>query len=260
MATKNVEPGDHGQVVPLRLQGLSYSYGRGVKALDDISLTVAPASFTAVLGPNGAGKTTLMALVTRLFASPTGRIVVAGHDMAKKPRAALAAMGVVFQRPTLDLELSVEANLRYAGRLYGLDRRRLAARIDDVLARLDLAAQRRAVVRSLSGGMRRRVELARALLHEPRLLILDEPTVGLDVESRQKLVAYVHALCRDAGRAVLWTTHLLDEIWPDDRVVVLHRGRVLATGTPPELAAATGTADLAAAFAALTGRPAEGSA
>jgi len=245
-------------VAPLQVAHADFSYGRRAKALDDVSFVVSPSSFTAVLGPNGAGKTTLMALITRLFVGPTGKITVAGHDLAQAPRQALAAMGVVFQRPTLDLELSVEANLRYAGRLYGLDRQRLAARIGDVLARLELEPQRRASVRSLSGGMRRRVELARALLHEPQLLVLDEPTVGLDVDSRQKLVAHVHALCAEAGRAVLWTTHLLDEIWPGDQVVVLHRGRVLATGQPGELARSTGTADLAAAFAALTGKPAEG--
>ena len=246
--------GDGGEPA-LCLEHLTYAYGRGGPALDDVGLVVPMGSFTALLGPNGAGKTTLMALVTRLFQSATGSIRICGFDLKRQPRRALAAMGVVFQRPTLDLELSVEQNLTYASALYGLDRGRARERIGRCLDRLDLADRRRAPVRTLSGGLRRRVELARALLHEPRLLVLDEPTVGLDIESRRQIVDHVHALCAEGGLAVLWTTHLIDEIAPDDRVVVLVEGKVRAAGSVGEIVAEKSAADLAGVYAALTGRP-----
>jgi ABC-2 type transport system ATP-binding protein len=237
----------------LSLEHLTYAYGRGRRALDDIGFAVPMGSFTALLGPNGAGKTTLMALVTRLFQSATGSIRICGHDLKRQPRRALAAMGVVFQRPTLDLELSVEQNLSYASRLYGLDRRRAQERIGLCLERLDLVDRRKAAVRTLSGGLRRRVELARALLHEPQLLVLDEPTAGLDIESRRQIVDHVHALCAEGGLAVLWTTHLIDEIATGDRVVVLVEGQVRAAGSLAEVVA--GAADLGEAYADLTSRP-----
>ncbi|MCS6878542.1 MAG: ATP-binding cassette domain-containing protein [Geminicoccaceae bacterium] len=235
----------------LLVENLSFAYGKGAPALDRVSFEAPEGCFTALLGPNGAGKTTLLALVTRLF-SGRGRIVVCGFDLAREPLSALACMGVVFQRPTLDLDISVERNLAYAAGLYGLDRARARARIDAVLARLGIADRRHVKVRALSGGLRRRVELARALLHEPRLLVLDEPTVGLDIESRRALVEHVHDLCREHGIAALWATHLVDEVWPEDRLVVLHRGRVVARGSLREVLARAGESDLARAFRRLT--------
>ncbi len=237
----------------LRVEGVSFAYTKCIKALDRVSFTVPQASFTGLLGPNGAGKTTLMALVTRLF-SGTGAIEVAGRDLARDPCAALATMGVVFQRPTLDLDLTVERNLRYAAALYGLAGREAETRISAVLERLGVADRRRAPVRTLSGGLRRRVELARALLHGPSLLILDEPTVGLDIDSRRALVEHVHALCREGSLAALWTTHLVDELAAEDRVVVLDRGRVVAEGTVGEVVRAAGASSLAQAYHRLTGR------
>jgi ABC-2 type transport system ATP-binding protein len=236
----------------LEIEGVSYGYTRAVKALDKVGFTVAPGQFTALLGPNGAGKTTLMALVTHLFAADEGRIAVCGHDLSEDPRAALASMGVVFQRPTLDLDLSVIQNLRYAASLYGM--RRPGDRIDQVLERLDLADRAGSKARTLSGGMRRRVEIGRALLHRPHLLVLDEPTVGLDMDSRRAIVDHVHALCREERLAVLWATHLIDEIAPDDGVVLLHRGRVRAKGGIDEVVGAAGAADLDAAYQQLTAR------
>lgn len=230
----------------LQVEGVSFGYTRAVKALDMVSFTVPAGGFTALLGPNGAGKSTLMGLITRLFAPETGTIRVCGHDLRTAPRGALASMGVVFQRPTLDLDLTVEQNLRYAGALYGLSRGTTRERRREVLARLNLADRVGSTVRTLSGGMRRRVEIARALLHRPRLLILDEPTVGLDIDSRRDIVDHVHRLCREESLAVLWATHLIDEIWPGDRVVLLHRGRVRASGgidTVVDAAQAEGLAD-----------------
>lgn len=233
----------------LRVENVGYTYSRGgAYALDGVGFHAAAGQFTALLGPNGAGKTTLMALITRLFQSRTGRIEIAGFDLKLAPRQALSRMGVVFQRPTLDLELTVEQNLVYAARLYGLDRRLGEARIDENLARLDMTERRRDAVRQLSGGMRRRVELARALLHRPDILILDEPTVGLDIPSRMAITRYVHELCQERGLAALWTTHLIDEVWPDDHAVILAGGRVRADGSVAQIIAEAQADDLAEAY------------
>jgi ABC-2 type transport system ATP-binding protein len=236
----------------LVVEGVSYAYSRQRRALDGISLEVPEGSFTALLGPNGAGKTTLIALITRMFAAPAGRIEIAGHDLAKEPLRALAAIGVVFQRPTLDLDLTVVQNLRYAGRLHGLSGASARERIATGLAWLGLEAHAHLPVRTLSGGMRRRVELVRALLHRPRLLLLDEPTVGLDIDSRRTIVDDVHRLCSEERLAVLWATHLVDEVRYGDRVVVLHEGRVRAQGRLEALLRTTGASDLAGAYRQLT--------
>ena len=238
----------------LEVEDLSYGYTRGAKALDKVAFAVPCGGFTALLGPNGAGKTTLMALITRLFSSRQGRVVVCGHDLASAPRAALASMGVVFQQPTLDLDLTVIQNLRYAAALQGLASP--AARIGEVLARLGLADRADSKVRTLSGGMRRRAEIGRALLHRPQLLVLDEPTVGLDIHSRRDIVAHVHRLCREESLAVLWATHLIDEIESDDRVVLLDRGQVKASGTVADVVQAAGARDLGDAYQQLTSRAA----
>jgi ABC-2 type transport system ATP-binding protein len=236
----------------LVVEEVSFAYGRGRRALDDVSFRVPAGSFTALLGPNGAGKTTLMSLVTRLFHSRSGSITVSGFDLRRASRAALAAMGVVFQRLTLDLDLSVQQNLRYAASLQGLPRRRAEGRIAEELERLGIADRRRSLVRTLSGGLRRRVELARALLHQPGLLILDEPTVGLDIDSRRAIVEPVHRLCHERRLAVLWTTHLIDEIWPGDQLVILADGRVRAVGPIDEVLRQAGSASLADAYKQLT--------
>ena len=221
------------------------------KALDGVSLTVNAGEFVALLGPNGAGKTTLFQLLTGLFVADGGNIEVAGRDLRRAPGAALAQMGVVFQQPTLDLDLSVAANLRFHARLHGMGPRRARERIAVELERLGLSEQSGKICRQLSGGNRRKVELARALLHEPRLLLMDEATVGLDPASRRDLLAYVHELCAGRGLAVLWASHLVDEAEGAAWVLVLHRGRLLAAGTPAEVEA--GSAGLAEAFLKLTG-------
>jgi ABC-2 type transport system ATP-binding protein len=223
-------------------------------ALQDVSFAIVPGDFTVLLGLNGAGKSTLFSLVTRLYAHRSGSIKVFGATVDGDPVTALTRMGVVFQQPTLDLDLTVEQNLRYHAALHGVSRARTASRIEAELARVDLAERRGDRVRRLSGGQRRRVEIARALLHDPRLLLLDEPTVGLDVAGRRFLLDHVRGLCRDHGLAVLWATHLIDEVGEDSRVIVLHRGRVLADGRAPDVAAAAGAASIRAAFDSLVGR------
>ncbi|MCB1906543.1 MAG: ATP-binding cassette domain-containing protein [Rhodocyclaceae bacterium] len=227
------------------------SYGSR-KALDGVSLAISEGEFVALLGPNGAGKSTLFQLLSGLFVADGGDITICGHDIRRAPVMALARIGIVFQQATLDLDLSVERNLMFHARLHGLGgadaRRRVAAE----LAAQGLADRRRDRVRDLSGGNRRKVELARAMVHEPRVLLMDEATVGLDPGSRAALLDQVHGLCAARGVGVLWASHLVDEAEGADRVVVLHRGRVRAEGTPAELVASAGTDSLARAFAELT--------
>ena len=231
----------------LEIDGLSYGYGRGF-AIEDISFRIGQGEFTALLGPNGAGKTTLFSLITRLFEAPQGKIRVCGINLRERPTKALAHMGVVFQQPTLDLDLTVRQNLHYFASLHGIGRRDAANRIDEALDRLDMGERDKEKVRQLNGGHRRRVELARALLHRPDLLVLDEPTVGLDVPARRGIVEHVHDLCRTQGMAVLWATHLIDEVYPDDRVVVIHKGHILADGSVAEVNQNNSSANLTQTF------------
>ncbi len=235
----------------LIVEDVRYSYG-AKRALDGVSLSAAQGAFTALLGPNGAGKSTLFALLTRLLVAPEGRITVAGHDLARTPRAALARMGVVFQQPTLDLDLTVRRSLVYFAGLHGLSGRGAEGAIDAALDRLGMRERAGERVRALNGGHRRRLEIARALIHGPEVLLLDEPTVGLDAASRAAITAHVHDLAAE-GMAVLWATHLVDEIATGDPVVVLHRGRVLRSATASDIA---GSGSLADAFLAMTGEEA----
>jgi ABC-2 type transport system ATP-binding protein len=231
----------------LDVRGLDHTFGTR-RVLDDVTFTVARGDFTVLLGLNGAGKTTLFALITRLFHSSSGQILVFGHDVRREPSAALARLGVVFQQPTLDLDLTVEQNLFYNASLYGMSRRDATPRIATELDRAGLADRRRDRAKLLSGGQRRRVELARALVHDPGMLLLDEPTVGLDTESRQMLVEHVRRLCTERGLAVLWATHLIDEADDSARVIVLHRGQILASGPVPEVVSAARVGALKPAF------------
>lgn len=233
----------------LRTRGLSFSYG-SKRALTEVSFDIPQGAFCALLGPNGAGKSTLFGLLTRLFTTEAGEISVAGHDLRKAPRAALAEIGVVFQQTTLDLTLSVDRNLKYFAALHGLAGAKAASRIDAVLDLLDMADRRRETVRNLNGGHRRRTEIARALIHQPSVLLLDEPTVGLDAASRASITAHVHDLAVETGLTVLWATHLTDEIRDTDQLLILHRGEILADGIAAEI---RGTASLTDHFLSLTG-------
>ena len=213
----------------LRATGLHKSYG-GKPALKDVSLNLQAGDMVALLGPNGAGKSTLLQLLTGLFSPDQGEVRVLGHDMRAQPARALASLGVVFQQMALDLDLTVQANLLFHTDLHGLPRRLARERIDAQLQALGLGAQAGAVVRTLSGGNRRKVELARALLHEPRVLLMDEATVGLDPASRLQLLTTMQTLCHDEGMAVLWATHLIEEAQGADRLLLLHQGQVRFDG------------------------------
>ena len=235
-------------VAALDIQGVGHRFGT-VAALDDVSFHVAPGTFTALLGVNGAGKTTLFNLVTRLYSNREGRIVVQGHDLRRSSGRALATMGLVFQSRSMDNDLTVRQNLVYHGALHGLTRRQIVARAEVLLQQVDMVRVLDRKVSTLSGGEARRVEIARALSHQPTLLLCDEATVGLDVKSRRDIVAYLHARAAAENIGILWATHLIDEIDDDDPVVVLHRGKVLARGPAREIA---GGGDLASSFLALT--------
>ncbi|MHC5788936.1 ABC transporter ATP-binding protein [Pseudomonas idahonensis] len=237
----------------LEVSQLSFAYGPR-QALDQVSLSLAPGRFAALLGPNGAGKSTLIALLTRLYDLQQGDIRVGGCSLRNAARAALRQLGVVFQQSTLDLDLSVEQNLHYHAALHGLSRRQGQARIDAELARQGLSERRRDSVRALNGGHRRRVEIARALLHEPRLLLLDEASAGLDPASRLALNRHIRQLCQEQRLSVLWTTHLLDEVQADDQLLILHQGRLVASGVASTISQEQG-GDLGTAFTRLTQNP-----
>lgn len=241
------------QISPaLTCDHVSHRYPRRL-ALDDVSFTIARGAFAALMGRNGAGKTTLISLISRLYHAQQGTICVMDFDLRKNPLAALATMGIVFQQLTIDLDLTVGENLRYHASLHGLSSAEAQHRIGEELDRLNMADRINERVRSLSGGMRRRAEIARALLHRPDLLLLDEPTAGLDVETRQSILAHVRGLCGERGTTVLWTTHLMDEVDQSDMAIRLEQGRLvdadmMARPLPP---AGAGTAPPAPAGAKL---------
>ncbi len=237
----------------LRVKDLGFAYGAR-QTLQNVTFSAAAGRFTALLGPNGAGKSTLIALLTRLYDLQQGEIRVSGHSLRSQPREALRRLGVVFQQSTLDLDLSVEQNLRYHAALHGMPRMIANDRIELELHRQQLGDRRKSKVRELNGGHRRRVEIARALLHQPSLLLLDEASAGLDPASRQALNDHVRALCHDEGMSVLWTTHLLDEVQADDDLVILNRGHLVAQGRADLLSATDGS--LEQTFARLTHRSA----
>lgn len=235
----------------LEVAAVSHSYGRK-RALDNVSFTIAPGSFTVLLGLNGAGKTTLFSLISHLYDTRDGFIRIFGHDIVRTPGEALRRLGIVFQARTLDLDLTVRQNLSYHAALHGISgaeaRRRIAAR----LAEVEMEGRLNDKAHSLSGGQMRRVEIARALLHEPPLLLLDEATVGLDVQSRAGILANIRRLVATRGISVFWATHLIDEIEPGDDAVVLSEGRLVARGKVSDVVKRTGSKDIGEAFAKLS--------
>ncbi|MFZ2403717.1 MAG: ABC transporter ATP-binding protein, partial [Methylobacter sp.] len=228
-----------------------FSYS-GKKALDHVNFAIRPGECTLLLGPNGAGKSTLFALITRLYDTRDGHIQLCGYDIKQQTRKALAKLGIVFQQTTLDMDLTVMQNLHYHAALYGMSRKQANKNIQQELERLAMYERRFEKVRQLNGGHRRRVEIARALLHKPSVLLLDEPTVGLDVPSRLSIVEYVHQLAVEEKLAVLWASHLIDEIYPGDHLIVLHKGQVKANGTVDDVLKITNTPTIKDAFYTLT--------
>lgn len=239
------------QKLALEIANLNFSYGNK-QVLHDLTFNVAAGQCCILLGPNGAGKSTLFSLITRLYAHKQGDIYLAGFNIHKQPLKALAQLGVVFQQTTLDLDLSVQQNLRYHAALQGMSRKKANLGIQEQLERLGMYERRKEVVRQLNGGHRRRVEIARALMHKPGVLLLDEPTVGLDAPSRHAIVKHVHQLVEDGDLAVLWATHLMDEIYASDKVVLIHQGAVKAEGAVTDIIQQTQTDNINDAFFKLT--------
>lgn len=247
------EPNVEAEAAPaLVVNNVSHRFGETL-ALDDVSLQVPRGAFVVLLGLNGAGKSTLFALITRLYDNVTGEIRILGHDVRRRASAALQRLGVVFQGRTLDLDLSLKQNLLYHCSLHGIRGREARARTKQALEFVGLADRANEKVRNLSGGQARRVEIARSLLHRPTLLLLDEPTVGLDIDSRESVLEIVRSLVAAEGLGVLWATHLFDEVQPTDHLVILHKGRILFSGTVPEFLDKTGTKTVSDAFRAITG-------
>ena len=219
---------------PIALEHLSHSYGDR-RALDDLTFGVREREIFGLLGPNGSGKTTLFRILSTLMTASGGRAAIAGFDVAARANEVRSRIGIVFQARSVDLKLTVQENLMHAGHLYGLRGKELQARIDAVLDRVALRDRAKAFVETLSGGMQRRVELAKGLLHAPSILLLDEPTTGLDPGARRDLWQYLRTL-RDAdGISVLVTTHLMEEAELCDRLAILSAGKLVAMGSPAEL-------------------------
>ncbi len=236
----------------LSVHQLSFRYGQR-QALDNINFNLQEGQLNALLGPNGAGKSTLYALLTQLYSLQDGEIRLDGQTVGQHSRLLKQKLGVVFQQSTLDPDLSVLQNLEYHGALHGLSSRQVRQQADELLAEMGLADRLKDSIRSLNGGHRRRVEIARALLHRPSILLLDEATVGLDTAARQAINRHVRQLCQAQSLTVLWATHLIEEIQPQDPVLVLHQGRLLADDSAESICKLHNATDLSDAFEQLTG-------
>ena len=204
-------------------------------ALDGVSFQVRSAELFGLLGPNGSGKTTLFRILSTLMLPSEGRALIQGRDAAKDPNGLRRQIGVVFQAQSVDVKLSAYENLRHQGHLYGLSGATLRARIQEMLGRVGLADRANERVETFSGGMQRRVELAKGLLHHPSVLLLDEPTTGLDPGARRDLWQYLRILRDEEHVTVIVTTHLMEEAEKCDRLAILNQGKVVALGTPAEL-------------------------
>jgi ABC-2 type transport system ATP-binding protein len=245
----------------VEIEGVSKRFGRTL-ALDAVSFEVQSNELFALLGPNGAGKTTLLHILCTILRPDSGTARISGADVIKSPLQARRHLGVVFQEPSLDDRLTLYENLNFHGLVYGVPATLRRKRIDEMLALVELSDWRDRLVRTLSSGMKRRLEIARALVHDSRILCLDEPTVGLDAQSRERIWQYVYRLRRERNITVIVTTHYIEEVEGCDRVCIIDRGRILAQDTPAALKAAHGRkiiritardesalADIAAAYA-----------
>jgi ABC-2 type transport system ATP-binding protein len=223
----------------VRVENLVKRYGR-TTALDSVSLDIRQNELFALLGPNGAGKTTLIHILCTILRPDAGRATLAGFDVVRQPLKARKRIGVVFQEPSVDDRLTVYENLNFHGLIFQVPAETRRKRIDELLELVELTDWRDALVRTLSSGMKRRVELARALVHDSAVLFLDEPTVGLDAQSRDRIWKYLHRLRRERQLTVIVTTHYIEEVESCDRVCIIDRGKILAMDTPEVLKAAKG--------------------
>lgn len=223
----------------IRVEGVRHSYGKRA-ALQGISFDVAAGEIFGLLGPNGSGKTTLFRILSTLMLPTGGRALISGFDAAQQPDEVRRRIGVVFQSKSVDIKLSAAENLWHQGHLYGLRGARLSARIREMLERVALADRAKDRVETFSGGMQRRVELAKGLMHRPRVLLLDEPTTGLDPGARRDLWLYLNELRTQEDVSIIVTTHLMEEAERCDRLAILNLGEIVGLGTPAELRSAIG--------------------
>jgi ABC-2 type transport system ATP-binding protein len=218
----------------ISVQGLVHRYGDRT-ALNGVSFDVRPAELFGLLGPNGSGKTTLFRILSTLMIPIAGRAVILGFDAAREPNNLRRHIGVVFQAQSIDIKLTAAENLRHQGHLYGLHGAALKVRIKEMLARVGLTDRAHEKAETFSGGMQRRLELAKGLLHHPSVLLLDEPTTGLDPGARRDLWQYLQTLRDEEKVTVIVTTHLMEEAEHCDRLAILNEGKLVALGTPAEL-------------------------
>lgn len=237
----------------LDIKSLSKSYG-SLKALNEVSLSLSEGEYASLLGPNGAGKTTLFQILTGLFVADQGEVFVHNYNMRNQAISALAHIGVVFQQITLDMDLTVIENLKFHSNLHGINDKEFNERVLIELEQVNLSDRINDKVRALSGGQKRRVELARSLLHKPKLLLLDEPTVGLDPQSRRDLLEYVLKLKEERKMAVLWATHLVDEAEKSDTVIILNKGKIIKNNAPKDIIKEHDKETLHDAFVTLTAK------
>jgi len=236
--------------INIEIKNLSFAY-RNKQALDGVNLSLST-GFNVLLGPNGAGKSTLFSLLTGLYQTKQNTININGCDLFSDKAKIMSQMGVVFQQSTLDLDLSVKQNLLYFASLHGISPKKALKNIEIILSQLSLTERLDDPVRTLNGGHRRRVEIARALIHQPKVLLLDEASVGLDVDSRLLIISYVRNLCQQLNICVLWATHLMDEVEPDDQLIVLHHGKVQAQALCKDLCEQYASSDVYQLYFSLT--------
>ncbi len=245
----------------IEIVGLSHSYGAKA-VLNNLSLSIKPGEIFGILGPNGAGKSTLINILITLIKRGSGSVRIDGIDIDDDPMAIRSRLGVVFQDSTLDERLTARENLYFHSKLYGIPLRKIDARVSDALNGIGLGDRAVELVMNLSGGMKRRLEIARAFIHEPNILILDEPTTGLDPQSRKMIWERMRQLNRELGTTIVLSTHYLEEAENCDRIAIIDRGEIIATGSPDEIRDHGGSASvvglkrptLEEAFIALTGK------
>ena len=242
--------------IVLEVENLRKSYGK-TQALKGVTFSMGRAEIVGLLGPNGAGKSTLFQIAAGLFAPDGGSVSVFGLDYRGHAAEILKRLGVVFQARAIDLDMTVQANLAFHGALFGLAGGRLKTRIGEVTDLLEIGDLVKKPVRNLSGGNQRRVEVARALLNAPDLLLMDEPSTGLDPVTREMLVQHMQIVRREHGTSILWATHLVEELEKADRVILMVAGEIVHTGSPAELMASSGTDTLTAAYISITGHQPE---
>lgn len=235
----------------INVESVSFNYGPKT-ALKNINFSLETGHFHGLLGPNGAGKSTLYSLITRLNAMQEGDIHINELSIVKQPASLMKKLGVVFQQSTLDLDLTVQQNLLYHAALHGISKHQAMPRIAAELERMNMSDRTDDKVRSLNGGHRRRVEIARALIHQPEILLLDEPTVGLDPQTRRALNEHVRTLCTEDNLTVLWATHLMEEIKPEDHIILLNKGSILINDQASAMLKITGLDNFTDAFHQLT--------